>query len=254
MNTMTKMKTRSCQVLVLTASVFIGSCMNTPIQLPTEISCERPIVVGVLIDQTKSMRSTSTATPTVEDFDALLNKLSACGGELDAAFVRDRAEASVSRLRFPEPPPMPDKPVQVAGEEDYEFGDRMADYGRQLLDRRDEIAQTRTNLDPAIQAFRSAMRERLSRPLADHTDFNSALNDAEVFLASAVGGGWRTRPERYLIINSDALDEKLKRRLGIKSGATVFWINTSTDDSALSGFQFTRFSDFATAVRRITDK
>jgi hypothetical protein len=242
--------------LIPVASLALLSCACTPtVEQPgLEAVCKAPIIVEALIDQTKSMRSTSTTTPATEDFDPLIEKLGTCGGELDVGFVRDRPRTDALRLRFPEPPALPDKPVQAPEEENYEFGDRMADYGRRLLDRRNEIADTRTKLDPTVQAFRRALRERLSRPLADHTDFNSALNDAEVFLASALDSGWRSRPKQYLIINSDALDEKRKQRLNIKSGATVFWINTSTDDKALSGFQFTRFSDFASAVRQITDK
>lgn len=228
------------------------SCTNVPVEV-SEGRCEKPVIAAVLIDQTKSMRSTSTATPAVEDFDPLIDKLATCGGYLKVTFIRDRPDPLSPRLQFAEPPPLTDKPVKRDEEEEYEFDDRMAAHSRQLLDRRDEIAQSRQQLEPSIQDFRKELDDLLARPMANATDFNSALNDAFVFLSVSGNVGWRNQPTKYLIINSDALDEKRKSLLKIPNEADVFWINTSTDDKALDGIRFTRCDDFATAVRQIAN-
>ena len=238
--------------LVFVASLLMCTCVNGPVQPPTGKSCETPIIADVIVDQTKSMRATSTATPSADDLDPLFEKLAGCGGELKVTFVRDRPDQALPTLRFPEPPSVPDKPVQGADEENFEFDDRMAAYGRQLIERRNEIAMSRKDMEPVVQNFRSELRDRLKRPLTNKTDFNSALNDAEVFLAT--DGDWRNHPAKYLIINSDALDEKQKPRLGIRIDPDIFWINTSTNDKALSGHRFTRCDSFASAVRQIISR
>ena len=243
-------------VAIVTSAALIGnwSCAGTGVTRTNleETDCASPTVVAVMIDQTKSMRATSTAMPSVEDFDSLVEKLRTCGGELKVTFVRNRPDQGSIRLRFPDPPSVPDKPVQGADEENFEFDDRMAAYGRQLIERRNEIAMSRKDMEPVVQNFRSELRDRLKRPLTNKTDFNSALNDAEVFLAT--DGDWRNHPAKYLIINSDALDEKQKPRLGIRIDPDIFWINTSTNDKALSGHRFTRCDSFASAVRQIISR
>lgn len=249
-------KRRIPELLVIAALLASSwSCTGTPgVELPSFPDCAGPIIVHVMVDQTKSMKLTSTETPSVGDFDPLIDKLAACGGYLKVTFIRDRPDQANLRLQFPEPPPLPDKPVKVREEEEYEFNDRMAAYSRQLLGLHDEMVRSRQQIEPSIQGFRRELKDLLGRPMANATDFNSALNDALVFLSVSGDVGWRKHPVKYLIINSDALDEKRKSLLKIPNEADVFWINTSTDDKALEGIRFTRCDDFATAVRRIVNK
>ena len=242
------------ETIIFSASVFFCSCSTLPIQPPTDPGCATPLVAIAIVDQTKSMRSTSTAMPTVEDFNPLIDKLATCGGDLNVTFVRDRAEQGGPKLHFPEPPPLPEKPVQGSEEEDFEFGERMAIYGRKLLDWGDAVERSRKELEPAIERFREELQDRLERPMADVTDFNSALNDARVFLGASGDAGWRNRPANFLIINSDALDERRKPLLNIEIDAEVFWINASTSDEALKGLRFKRCDSFAVAVRMIANR
>ena len=52
---------------------------------------------------------------------------------------------------------------------------------------------------------------------------------------------------------ADAIDTQKRPRFNFRSGANIYWVNTTTDDKALAGLRFTRFESFPAAVRNIVE-
>lgn len=215
-------------------------------------ACRNPLIAVAALDTTGSMKSAGTSPPILEDFYPMIERLSECGGELAVIFIRDRAEIGAERLLFPEPPAVPTRPTKLEDEESYEFSDRLDYYNSKVLERQDWIEANRSAMQPRIDAFMGAIKQRMERPLANATDFNSAMNSADVILGEG-DSVWMEHPEKFLILVSDGIDTQRRPRFGFKSGAKVFWVNTTTDEKALAGLQSTRFESFAAAIRNIVE-
>jgi len=222
------------------------------IQKAIDSACSKPFTGVAALDGTGSMKSTATRPAVIDDFNPLIDRLSECGGEIAVIYIRDQAETGAERLLFPEPPALPARPIKQDDEEPYELSDRLDNYNSKLLERVQWIEANRAAMQPRIDAFLAAVKRQMERPAAKATDFNSAINSADVLLAEG-NNVWAVEPEKYLIIVSDAIDTQKRPRFDFRSGANIYWVNTTTDDKALAGLRFTRFESFPAAVRNIVE-
>ncbi len=247
-------------LIIAAAGVAAAGCQagtqsnlsETDLQKAIDGACSKPLTGVAALDATGSMKSTATRPPVLEDFDPLIERLSECGGEIAVIYIRDQAETGAERLLFPEPPGLPTRPIKQDDEEPYEFSDRLADYNSKLLGRVQWIEANWSAMQPRIDAFLAALKRQMEKPPAKATDFNSAINSADVLLAEG-NNVWTVEPEKYLIIVSDAIDTQKRPRFNFRSGANIYWVNTTTDDKALAGLRFTRFESFPAAVRNIVE-
>ena len=215
-------------------------------------ACRNPLIAVAALDTTGSMKSAGTNPPLLEDFYPMIERLSECGGELAVIFIRDRAETGAERLPFPEPPAVPPRPIKREDEESYEFSDRLDYFNSKVLERQNWIEANRSVMQPRIDAFLGAVKHRMERPLANATDFNSAMNSADVVLGEG-DSIWIEHPEKFLIVVSDGIDTQRRPRFAFRSGAKVYWVNATTDEKALAGLEFSRFESFAAAIRNIVE-
>ncbi len=246
--------------LVLASSLLLTSCMSEPsspgfsyaelLEFENKV-CRAPLREVTLIDQSGSMKTAGTQQVQAEEFQPLIDRLSECGGELSVLFIREDLGAGPEHLFFPEPPSISERPVKTQGEEEYEFSDRTAAYHAELIEAKKQTEKTRTEMTPKIDEFLARMRQLLARAPAGGTDFNSAINNADIFLSES-DSVWNTKPEKYLIVVSDAIDTRKRPRFVFKSGAHFYWVNTTTDVKTLAGLEVTRFQNFASAVRNVT--
>lgn len=214
--------------------------------------CSSPILAGITVDQSGSMKWSGTPQVTVEDLMPLIEQLNSCGGEIGLTFVRGKSDLGIERLLFPELPPQPSKPVQKEDEETYEFDDRLAEFNRQEIEREKAVEKQKGEMAQKIDAFLKRIKPLLEKPLQGGTDFNTAVGRADVFLAES-DSVWQVAPTKFLIIVSDAIDTKKQAKNPFKSGAKVLWVNATTNEKILADLKFTRFESFASAVRFITD-
>jgi hypothetical protein len=209
--------------------------------------CDRPILVAVNVDQSGSMKSTGGEEVTVEVLSPLINRITECGGELGVSFIRSNSTLPIQRIRFPEPPPPVAQPTQGDSEENYEFADRVA-ASYDLAEEQRKVREAQTEeMKPKIDEFIKRLKPEFARPFSGETDLSSGINRADIFLDENESS-WAKKPLRYLILVSDAVDTKKKRRYPFKSGAVVLWVNGTADEKRLRIPKARRFENFSAAV------
>lgn len=230
-----------------------GETANVPKQVSNSAQCLYPLLVSIAVDQSGSMKWSGTPQVTVEDLIPLIEQLNNCSGEIGLTFVRGKSDLGIERLLFPELPAQPLKPVKKEDEETYEFDDRLAEFNRKQLEREKMVEKQREAMKLKIEVFLSRIRPLLERPPKGGTDFNTAVNRADVFLAES-DSVWQIKPTKFLIIVSDAIDTQKQAKNPFKSDAKVLWVNATTNEKILADLKFIRFESFASAVRYITDQ
>lgn len=214
--------------------------------------CSGPVRAETLVDETTSMAQTGTRKVVAEELLPLIDRLTECGGDLSIRYIRENLGSGSERLRFPEPLLPPERPQKLAAEESYEFSDRVDAYNLKLIERKAQIDRNKADLKQKIDEFMASLRLNLARRPANSTDFNSALNAADIVL-SETDDIWRVKPRKFLILVSDAIDTQKRPKFKFRSGARVLWVNTSTDERRLAGLDVTRVEDFTAAVREIVE-
>lgn len=212
--------------------------------------CGNPIVVGVAIDQSGSMRWSGTAPISTADLKPLIEHIRDCGGEIGVTFVRANSGKPIERLRANEPPALPTEPVQTTAEEDYEFADRQDDHRQKLETRNTAIMEYRKEFEPKMATYLDDLAPLLAHKPKGSTDLWTGLNRLDVFL-SEDALPWRTEPHRYLLVASDGADSVGKEKHRFKSDATVIWVNASASERHLKDVPYKRVEDSAAAVRYI---
>ncbi len=242
------------RVIVPIFSVMLGcaSCSEGPTVVPPLLAtaqCGERADIGVLFDKSGSMETARTTAANANDLHPLIDSLLECGSELAVGFIRDRNETGMRRLRFAVQPGVPDLKPKGEKEPDYQYLDRLADHNRKLAARREAIEAVKEKRRPEIDEYLAGIQQALSTKPSRTTDFNSAMNQADIFLAEA--GSASPGRKKYLIVVSDALDTARRRRLEFTSGAAVLWVNTTTDKKIMAGTNATRFESFASAVLHV---
>jgi len=215
-----------------------------------QIICQNPLIVGVAFDQSGSMSWSGTAATTAEDLRPLLEIVVNCGGELGVTFVRSNSAKPIERFRADEPSLMPVAPTQNADEEDYEFSDRIDEYNQNLADHNGLIRENRTELEPQIDEYLKTLAPLLAQKPKGGTDFWTSINRLHVFLGES-DASWSAKPQRYLVVVSDADNTVGKTKNAFKADAIVFWVNATAPDKNLKDFPYQRFESFQAAVTEI---
>lgn len=212
--------------------------------------CQNPVIVGAAFDKTGSMKWSGTAATTAKDLIPILEHIAICGGSTGVTFIKTDSAKPIERFCANEPPPILVKPTQNAGEEDYEFADRMDAYDQKVSERDKIVRQNLKDIQPKIDDYLNTLAPLLAQKPKGSTDFSSAVNRLLVFLEEG-DATWQIKPHRYLIISSDAEDTIGKTRNSFKADATVFWVNATASDRVMKDFPYQRFESFQAAVDEV---
>lgn len=235
-------------------------CQNTPCGSEHEIStkqdkepCLNPIVIGVALDQTGSMRWSGITALTIDEFKPLIARLSDCGGEIGITFVRADSAKQIERLRFTELPVIPNKRDKTPNEEDYEYADYEDAYNLELNDWREKVQKQKSVQQPEIDKYFEVLKPLLAAPPNGNTDFWTSVNRLDVFLNEG-NASWNVKPHRYLVIYSDGEDNIGKEKHSFKSDAHVIWVNANASGKSMKDFPYQRVESFQSAIREILAK
>ena len=216
-------------------------------------SCKNPVIVAGVIDQSGSMKLSGTPPVSVEDFKPLLDLISRCSGEIGVTFVRSDSAKPIERFRVDEPIPPPLKPIQKEDEENYEFADRRDEYVSELAEWNKSVKEKTAKLQPKIEEYLNNLKPLLAQTPKGSTDLWSAINRVDVFLSEG-DATWRVKPNRYLIVISDAQDTIGKPKNDFKSDSVVLWVNGNASGKNLKDFPYKRFESYKAAVAEIVAK
>ena len=118
--------------------------------------CE-PLKVGALFDVTKSMADSQIVPPSVADFEPLLKRIEACGGEIGVGLIDEKPGAPLLRYHAdPSPAPPHLTPGNNAISAAIDRNTKMAAYEERRQawekdqDRQAALADFRTGLDPIL--------------------------------------------------------------------------------------------------------
>lgn len=206
-----------------------------------------PVKIAVMLDKTGSMDEARTPQTESKDFDPLMDLLLKGGGEFALGVIRDTTDIPLARLYIEAPPIPPTAPSEEGNR--FVVADRMDIYQKELASYKKQIAKWENEAKEKISTFRNKLRMLAIMPInAPNTDLYGAVERAELFL-SEPDMSWPRPPRRYLVLETDGLDNVQKKPIVVRSGAKIIVVNGTGSLGALAPLNPTRFESLEAALR-----
>ena len=200
--------------------------------------------VCVLIDQSQSFKEPPLASA---DFAGLLQHMTEHGGELAVGQIAATADRPLLRLTLPPSPTVPKSPENITNPFARAQGHR--DYANQVAAYEQQVQERKESVDFQLEAFRSALSRRLSKPKkAKQTNLSAALRRCRLYFDEAPG-------RKVLLLYSDGVhdhQELSPSDAGLRFEEMALLINgTGSDKHSLTYLSPLRFESMFSAIRHI---
>jgi hypothetical protein len=221
-------------VLALTLLLTSGCVAPTTTHRDSVSTSERiPLLISVLDDKTKSMR-TARSTPIQErDLLEILALLRESGGELSFGVVGETTSLPLLRVRIPSPPLLPNKP---ADDNAFVRAEKSAEFSASTKRYETDYRQWEASVNERVNDFLAVARQRLAAPVNDRTSpVSEALTRAQLFLGEQ--SGWSENSRRMIVLQSDCQDTTTHKPVEIKANTTILVVNGTGSLGVLADVQ-----------------
>jgi hypothetical protein len=229
-------------VLTVAACYFSGCSSkqvgNAVVQAGEQGLVVRPLLVGVVVDESISTKRNLVSKPTRGELEELLAIVRQTGGELGVTTIREHAQ-----------------PILRVQLETEAIGDSTA---KNVLKKSQERARLRKKIGEIEQVNAQRISEFLTRvqPILDRPNDAAlssvwgALGVADTMLAED-HQAWGVEPRRILLAATDGDDDVTRRPLALRSGAELLVVNQTGVTGDLDVLKPVTFGSIRAATRHI---
>lgn len=230
-----------CNTTVPAQSQIAASSVVSPAQAPCS-----PARIAVFIDKTGSTSWTRTPDVAPDDLQPLEEILDHCGGELAVGLIRDSSNRGLLRLLISEPPVPPVAPDPHMNP--FLLAEQQGAYEEKSRAYQEDLARRHREFQDRIRPFREQLKIILRQPAnAPRTDIWGALLRSELFL-NEPSDIWKKPPHKYAIFVTDGLDNVVRQKVVIRSGAKILVVNGSATLGDLASLNPLAFENTGSAI------
>ncbi|MCY7391952.1 MAG: hypothetical protein LH647_10830 [Leptolyngbyaceae cyanobacterium CAN_BIN12] len=231
-----------------------------------------PVMIAIGIDQSGSMEDARVQDTNFKDFQTLLQKLEARGGEIAFSAICDRSNRPLVRVLIPHPPqlnptltlPNPPAPLSKDGnpfekdEREQAYAKTMADYNPQVEAVRQQLEVYKKSMAEHQQTIKQVIAKQspqiesiLKSPRnCQSTDIQNSIDRANLFFKEP-SDRWQKKPKRFALFITDGLDSFSMTPTNLAADTRVVVVNGSKSVGIFDKIKHERFESPKEAIRHL---